>query len=594
MRAIMVMYDSLNRNYLPNYGGAACMPAFERLGEHSVTFWNNYAGSLPCMPARRELHTGRYNFLHREWGPLEPFDDSMPELLKKAGVYTHLISDHCHYWEDGGATYHTRYSSWQNVRGQEGDHWIPGPGRQSGNEHRLPSPKGGAPGTGPQDSINREYILKRGEFPQEETFRLGMEFLEQNHDQDQWFLQIETFDPHEPFFAPERHQKAQGCESSPYDWPSYGPAYDGEEVVEGIRKKYRSLMGLCDECLGKILDLMDRYQMWEDTMLIVNTDHGFLLGERQWWGKNIMPLYNEIVRTPLFIWDPRCGKSGERREALVQTIDLAPTLLDFFRVEIPKDMQGKSLKDTIAADSPVREYALYGNFGAHVNITDGTWYYMRGPKDAENKPLYCYTQLPLNLMGRMPVQNLRKAELAEPFPFTKGTPLLKFPVEDFFNRVMPKYRFGNRLLKLGADGRTQENMENGEKEAELLNAMVRLMQENDAPKEQYQRLGLVPDGEITPKMVQKEKQERKEAIAAPCLRDLCWEERAIWEFSKIFQICGGRETLEGLTGRLERIAAEGSGQSVTETEILCLIREVFSEEEYADAVLNVLWEGKIE
>ncbi len=75
------------------------------------------------MPARRELHTGRYNFLHRSWSPLEPFDDSMPEILDRTGIHTHLVSDHGHYWEDGGATYHTRYSTWECVRGQEGDHW---------------------------------------------------------------------------------------------------------------------------------------------------------------------------------------------------------------------------------------------------------------------------------------------------------------------------------------------------------------------------------------------------------------------------------------------------------------------------------------
>ena len=54
---------------------------------------------------------------------MEPYDDSMPEILKKNGIYSHLNSDHYHYWEDGGCTYHNRYSSWENVRGQEGDHW---------------------------------------------------------------------------------------------------------------------------------------------------------------------------------------------------------------------------------------------------------------------------------------------------------------------------------------------------------------------------------------------------------------------------------------------------------------------------------------
>lgn len=95
MRAILLLFDSLNRHCLEPYGcGWTQTPNFSRLAKHSVMFDRCYAGSLPCMPARRELHTGRYNFLHRSWGPIEPFDDSMPELLKKSGVYTHLISDH--------------------------------------------------------------------------------------------------------------------------------------------------------------------------------------------------------------------------------------------------------------------------------------------------------------------------------------------------------------------------------------------------------------------------------------------------------------------------------------------------------------------
>ena len=87
--------------YARAYGCAETRtPNFTRLAARAAQFDTCYAGSLPCMPARRELHTGRYNFLHRSWGPVEPFDDSMPEILKRNGVYTHLVSDHTHYWED--------------------------------------------------------------------------------------------------------------------------------------------------------------------------------------------------------------------------------------------------------------------------------------------------------------------------------------------------------------------------------------------------------------------------------------------------------------------------------------------------------------
>ena len=68
MRAVTIMFDSLNKRYLPPYGAQDVVaPNFERLAKRAVTFDNFYCGSMPCMPARREIHTGRYNFLHRSW-----------------------------------------------------------------------------------------------------------------------------------------------------------------------------------------------------------------------------------------------------------------------------------------------------------------------------------------------------------------------------------------------------------------------------------------------------------------------------------------------------------------------------------------------
>lgn len=68
MRAIMLMFDTLSKDFLSNYGNDWIQtPNFDRLREKTVTFDNFYGGSMPCMPARRELHTGRYNFMHRMW-----------------------------------------------------------------------------------------------------------------------------------------------------------------------------------------------------------------------------------------------------------------------------------------------------------------------------------------------------------------------------------------------------------------------------------------------------------------------------------------------------------------------------------------------
>ena len=123
-RLVFILLDSLNRSALGCYGQQQIeTPAFDRLAERGAVFENHYVGSLPCMPARRDLMTGRLNFMHRSWGPVEPYDRCFPKQLRDAGVYTHLISDHYHYWEEGGTGYHNQYSSFEFVRGQERDLW---------------------------------------------------------------------------------------------------------------------------------------------------------------------------------------------------------------------------------------------------------------------------------------------------------------------------------------------------------------------------------------------------------------------------------------------------------------------------------------
>ena len=136
---------------------------------------------------------------------------------------------------------------------------------------------------------------------------------------------------------------------------------EDEEAIRHCRRQYQALVSMWIT-MGRVLDLMDRYDMWKDTMLIVGTDHGFLLAEHGHWGKNQMPYYNEIANNPLFIWDPRSGVKGERREALVQMIDWAPTLLNYFGEKVPEDMQGKDLAETVARDKKVRDCALFGVF----------------------------------------------------------------------------------------------------------------------------------------------------------------------------------------------------------------------------------------
>lgn len=487
MRAVLVMYDSLNKRFLGPYGNQwVKTPNFDRLARHAVTFDNFYAGSLPCMPARRELHTGRLNFLHRGWSPCEPFDESMPQILKENGVYSHLITDHCHYWDDGGANYQNRFASFSFVRGQEGDRWAPDVSGYDGTRRA-------------QDKANREQMQREEDHYHVRCFREGERFILDNLNQDNWYLQLEYFDPHEPFFVPERFKKMYTDLPSNLDWPAYRPVQDGEE--EQVRQNiinYAALVTMCDEYLGKILDIFDAHDLWKDTMLVVNTDHGYFLGEKGFMGKNYMPVYDEIGNLPFFLHHPGYPSAdGTRRDALAQTPDIPATILAWFGVERGEHMLGKSLEPVVAGNMSIHDAVLYGYHGMHVNVTDGHYTYMRSAQTNDNSPLYQYTLMPWHIAKPMARQEIRQAgtTLYTGFEFNDHVPVLKIPVDEQYDkkryyRYSDHMRYGTLLFDRKKDPDQEHPVKDQEIEKYMCQLMVRLMRENEAPEEQYIRLGL--------------------------------------------------------------------------------------------------------
>jgi arylsulfatase A-like enzyme len=503
MRAVVVMFDTLNRLFLPPYGGADDLGNFSRLAARSVTFDRCYAGSMPCMPARREMHTGRYNFLHRSWGPLEPFDDSVPAMLGDAGVYTHLVTDHKHYWGDGGATYHGRFRSFEFFRGQEGDSWkgivrdpeMP-PGARGGSLWR-------------QDQINRRYTSAEDSHPQTLTFDAGIEFIAANHEEDRWFVQIEAFDPHEPFTASKRFQRDRADGTEPADWPVYRRVVESD-VDAGFVTTYRELLRQCDASLGRVLDAFDEFGLWDDTLLIVCTDHGLLLGEHEWWGKMVQPWYEENIHVPLFVRDPRTRREGFRCDELVQTIDIGPTLLDFFGLSPSPDMMGLPIGPMIADGSRGHDAALFGNHGGHVTVTDGRHVYMRASATIENQPLNEYTLMPTRLQGAFDAADLREADLVGALPFTKGIPVLRVPVA----AIGSPWTFGTLLFDLLDDPGQESPLEDDIVEMRMIELLVAQMRAADAPQEQYERLGLPVAGAPGDEhlMIKRQKEQRMRGL----------------------------------------------------------------------------------
>jgi len=478
---------------LSPYGGTYLdTPNFDRLANRTITFDNHFVGSMPCMPARRDMHTGRLNFLHRSWGPLEPFDNSFPEILRLNNTYTHLVTDHYHYFEDGGATYHNRFNSFDFIRGQERDPWKamvqPPLERFREKFHHIQITEN-REHTQYFYPINSEYIKEEKDFPSVQCFASGLNFLKTNKTAKNWFLQLETFDPHEPFFAPERFRKKfkTNYRGPRLDWPPYDRVSEEPDEIEEIKANYLALVALCDFLLGSILDFFDTNNLWSDTALVLTTDHGFMLGEHDWWAKRRMPLYNEVAHIPLFLHHPDyADKAGQRRSVVTQNIDLMPTFLEMHNQEIPKEVQGKSLFQFLDQEKNTDFSALYGYWGGGINITDGEYTYFYYPDDLNTLKLGQYTLMPTNLRQFFPLEELRTAELHKPFSFTKDVPIMKYKfVEGVSNKLNQKTFLDTKtvLFNIKNDHKQLNPIVCDSAISRMRETLLTKIKENDAPSD---------------------------------------------------------------------------------------------------------------
>ncbi len=139
--------------------------------------------------------------------------------------------------------------------------------------------------------------------------------------------------------------------------------YSPEELVEWKYQRYledylRCIVSI-DENIGRMLQYLEENELGENTVVIYTSDQGFFLGEHGIFDKRYM--YEESLRTPLIIAHPLHGNQVSRSKALVQNLDIAPTILDMVGAGIPEKMQGKSLLPLItnSASGEFRDAVYY-------------------------------------------------------------------------------------------------------------------------------------------------------------------------------------------------------------------------------------------
>lgn len=123
---------------------------------------------------------------------------------------------------------------------------------------------------------------------------------------------------------------------------------------------YLATVASVDEGIGRILNYLEANGLAENTLIVYTSDQGFYLGEKGWFDKRFM--YEESLRMPLVMRYPASIKKGTVIKDLTQNLDFAQTFLDFAQVQIPNDMQGKSLKPLLtntSNDNDLRDAVYY-------------------------------------------------------------------------------------------------------------------------------------------------------------------------------------------------------------------------------------------
>jgi arylsulfatase A-like enzyme len=493
--AIVVLLDSLNRHMVGAYGGKEFQtPNLDRFAARSLRFEKHYSGSLPCIPARHDILCGALDFLWKPWGSIEVWEDSLVRHLRGAGVVTMLISDHPHLFETGGENYHSDFTGWEYVRGHESDAW-----------RTRPDPSWiGAPMFGrrymPYDN-SRGYFREEADFPGPRTMAASARWLDENAGyHDRFFLFIDEFDPHEPFDSPEPYASMydDSWEGPHLIWPPYVDAAMRQNVLtprqaHQIRASYGAKLTMIDAWFGRLIDAIDRNQLWNDTAVIVCTDHGHYLGEKDTWGKPAVPAYEPLSHIPLMIAWP--GLAAGSVSALTTIVDIFATLADIFGVQPRHRTHGRSLLPLIQGEAKsVREYVLCGVWGREVHLVDDRCKYARAPAGA-NEPLSMWS----NRWSTMPIPWLPELRLPPPDDraFLDRMPGSKVPViRQPFRQgdLLPYWAVGpfsgNHLYDLHNDPAEETNLAGSRAERDIADKLRQALKQIEAPSDQFVRLGL--------------------------------------------------------------------------------------------------------
>ncbi|MDF2542329.1 MAG: sulfatase [Herbinix sp.] len=382
MRVLFVDIDTLRPDHMGCYGyHRNTTPNFDQIAKEGVMFDNYYCSDAPCLPSRAALISGMFGIHNgavghggttgdrmldgRDRGFVSEIDtNNFNYIFRKAGLRTTSIS-----------TFPERHSSW----------WF---------------------NSGFHEIYN---VGKRGDERGDEVLPVALDWIERKGAQDNWFLHLHLWDPHTPYRTPmeygnpfehdplpkwitedvlNQHLKHVGPHSineiSMYDdWenPAFPRQPGKASDMEGLRKVidgYDTGIWYADHVLGQVFDLLKEKGIYEETAVIITSDHGENFGELGIYAEH-GTADHATCRIPMIIKWPG-GKKNYVDKGLHYNIDLCPTMADLFKVQPYKKWDGKSYADTIVAGEDRGQEFLVLSQMAHVcqrAVRFEDWIYIR-------------------------------------------------------------------------------------------------------------------------------------------------------------------------------------------------------------------------
>ena len=355
---VVIVSDNFRRDHLGAYGNPNIRtPYLDEFARSSVVFDGHVISSFPTMPARADILTGSFSYTFMGWEPLPSGLQTLPGLLSRTGYLTMGIVD-TPFFVRGGYGYDRGFDDFVWVRGQ-GDDTRP----QERSDYRA---------TWRSES---DRLVAR-------TVTEAEHWLER-HYKENFFLYVDTWDPHEPWDAPEYYTAMYrpGYEGRQL-YPSYGNWEEAgltRDDIDLAHAMYCGEVTMVDFWMGRLLAKLDVLGLRDNTIIFFLSDHGFYFGKAEWINDNWAtvtegttvpswlpeswlltvgwsPLYQELTRVPLILHAP--GLTPGHRQALITAPDLAPTILELAGVERPSAMQGKSFLDVLVGGDEHRPFVV--------------------------------------------------------------------------------------------------------------------------------------------------------------------------------------------------------------------------------------------